>query len=114
METRFEQIEKLVKTVAAIRQRFSDQAMQARRLEQDVEQSLAAIRKGDLATEAELGALQSQMKALVKTIAWVDAEAPKAEKAARAAWDKKDQKALTAARKTLIDLLPIRERRDRR
>ena len=68
-----------------------------------------AIRKGDHAAEADLGALQSQMKALVKTIAWVDAEAPKAEKAARAAWDKKDQKALTTARKTLIDLLPIRD-----
>ena len=109
METRFEQIEKLVKTVAEIRKRFSDQAMQARRLEQEVEQSLATIRKGDLAAEADLGALQSQMKALVKTIAWVDAEAPKAEKAARAAWDKKDQKALTAARKTLIDLLQVRD-----
>jgi hypothetical protein len=109
METRFEQIEKLVKMMAEIRKRFSDQAMQARKLEQEVEQSLASIRKGDLAAEAELGALQSQMKALMKTIAWVNAEAPKAEKAARAAWDKKDQKALTAARKTLIDLLPIRE-----
>ena len=109
MDTRFEQIEKLVKTIAEIRKRFSDQAMQARQLEHDVEQSLGTIRKGDLAAEAELGALQSQMKALVKTIAWVNAEAPKAEKAARAAWDRKDQKALTAARKTLIDLLPIRD-----
>jgi hypothetical protein len=109
METRFEQIEKLLKTVAAVRKRFSDQAMEARRLDRDVEQALAAIRKGELAAEADLGALQSQMKALMKTTAWVDAEAAKHEKAARAAWEKKDQKALTTARKALIDLMPIRD-----
>ena len=75
MEARFEQIEKLLKTVAAVRKRFSDQAM----------------------------------KALMKTTAWVDAEAAKHAKAARAAWEKKDQKALTTARKALIDLMPIRD-----
>jgi hypothetical protein len=39
---------------------------------------------------------------------YVDTAAPRLEKAARAAWEKKDQKALTEARKGLIDLLPIR------
>ena len=103
METRFEQIEKLVKTVAAIRKRFSDQAMQGRKLEHDVEQALATIRKGELAAEADLGALQSQMGALMRTSAYRDVESVKLEKAARTAWEKKDQKALTAARTTLID-----------
>jgi hypothetical protein len=107
METRFEQIEKLVKTVAAARKRLSDQAMQARELDHEVDQALAAIKKGEVAAEADLGALQSQMKALMKTIAYVDTEAPKLEKVARSAWEKKDQKALTGARTTLIDLLPI-------
>jgi chromosome segregation ATPase len=109
METRFAQVEKLLKTVAAVRKRFSDQAMEARRLDRDVEQALATIRKSVLSAEADLGALQSQMKALMKTTAWVEAESAKHEKAARTAWEKKDQKALTAARKALIDLLPVRD-----
>ena len=109
METRFEQVEKLLKTVAVVRKRFSDQAMQVRKLEKDVEQALADIEKGELSAEADLGALQSQMKALMKTTAWVEAEAAKHDKAARAAWEKKDQKALTTARTALIDLLPIRD-----
>jgi len=107
METRFDQIEKLVKLVAAVRKRLSEEAAQARQLDRDVEQALVAMRKSEIAVEAELGALQSQMKTMMKTIAYVDAETPKLENAARAAFAKKDQKALTEARKTLIDWLPV-------
>jgi hypothetical protein len=108
MATRFEQIEKLVKTVVAIRKRFTEQASQARALDRQVDAALAAIRKSEQATEAELGALQSQVKGVHKAVLYVDAEAPRLDRAARAALEKKDQKALTEARQALIDLLPIR------
>jgi len=103
METKFDQVEKLVKSVVAVRKRLSDEAAQARKLDRDVDQALATIKKGELAAEADLGALQGQVKALMKTIAYVDTEAPKLEKAARAAFAKKDQKTLTDSRLKLID-----------
>src|ERR1700741_5588797 len=54
MEARFEQVEKLLKTVAAVRKRFSDQAMHARKLGRELEQALADIKKGELSAEADL------------------------------------------------------------
>jgi hypothetical protein len=103
METKFEQVEKLVKSVAAIRKRLSEDAAQARKLDHEVDQALGTIKKGELSAEADLGALQAQVKGLMKTIAYVDTEAPKLEQAARKAWDKKDQKTLTDSRLKLID-----------
>ncbi len=105
METKFEQIEKLVKTVAAMRKRLSEQAAQARKLDHEVDQALGTIKKGELSAEADLGALQAQVKGLMKTIVYIDTEAPKLEQTARKAWDKKDQKTLTDSRLKLIDFL---------
>jgi chromosome segregation ATPase len=105
MELKFEQIEKLVKSVVAIRKRLTEQAGQARKLDNEVDQALGTIKKGDMSAEADLGALQAQVKGLMKTIAYIDTEAPKLEQTARKAWDKKDQKALTDARVKLIDFL---------
>lgn len=105
METKFDQIEKLVKTVAATRKRLSEQAAEARKLDAEVDKALGAIKKGALSAEADLGALQAQVKSLMKTIEYIDVEAPKLEQAARKAWDKKDQKALTDSRVKLIDFL---------
>jgi len=105
MEAKFEQVEKLVKTVVAMRKRLSEQAAQARKLDHEVDQALGKIQKGELSAEADLGALQAQVKSLMKTITYVDTEAPKLDEAAHKAWDKKDQKALTDARLKLIDFL---------
>lgn len=105
METKFDQIEKLVKTVATTRKRLSEQAADARKLDGEVDTALGAIKKGALSAEADLGALQSQVKGLMKTIEYIDTEAPKLEQAARKAWDKKDQKTLTDSRVKLIDFL---------
>lgn len=105
METKFDQIEKLVKTVAATRKRLSEQAAEARKLDAEVDKALGAIKKGALSAEADLGALQAQVKGLMKTIEYIDVEAPKLEQAARKAWDKKDQKTLTDSRVKLIDFL---------
>lgn len=105
METKFDQIEQLVKSVAGTRKRLSEQAAAARKLDADADKALGAAKKGSLSAEADLGALQSQVKALMKTITYIDTEAPKLEAAARKAWDKKDQKALTDSRVKLIDFL---------
>ena len=58
----------------------------------------------DLVLDVELeGALQSQVKFLAKQAREFDAEATKLDQAARKAFDRKDQKALTDARSQLID-----------
>ena len=61
----------------------------------------------EVTAEAELGTLRSQVKALMNAIAYVDAEAPRLEKEARTAWAKRNQKALTHARSTLVDWLLV-------
>lgn len=105
METKFDQIEKLVKVVAATRKKLTEEAADARKLDAQVDAALAAIKKGEQSAEADLGALQAQVKDLMKTITYVDTEAPKLEQAARKAWDKKDQKTLTDSRVRLIEFL---------
>lgn len=103
MEAKFDQVEKLVKVVASTRKKLSDQAAEARKLDTEVDKALGAIKKGEVAVEADLGALQGQVKTLMDKIATVNTESPKLEQAARKAWEKKDQKALTDARVKLIE-----------
>lgn len=103
METKFDQVEKLVKVVASTRKKLSDQASEARKLDVEVDKALGQIKKGEVAAEAGLGALQAQVKSLMDKIVVVNTESPKLEQAARRAWEKKDQKALTDARMRLID-----------
>jgi hypothetical protein len=67
----------------------------------------AAHQVAEVTAEAELGALRSQVKALMRAIGYVEAEAPRLEKEARAAWKKRNPKALTHARSTLLDWLTV-------
>lgn len=103
METKFDQVEQLVKVVAKTRKKLTDQAAEARDLDKEVDKALGEIKKGDVAAEADLGALQSQVKTLMDRIVVVNTETPKLEQAARKAWEQKNQKALTDARMKLID-----------
>lgn len=103
MDTKFDQVEKLVKVVATTRKKLTDQAAEARALDKEVDKTLGEIKKGDVAAEADLGALQSQVKNLMDKIAVVNTEAPKLEQAARKAFEQKNQKGLTDARMKLID-----------
>ena len=82
MEAKFDQIEKLVKSVAAKRKKLAEQS-----------------------AEADLSALQAAVASFMKTIDYVDVETPKLEAAAKKAYDKKDQKILTDSRTKLIDFL---------
>lgn len=105
METKFDQVEKLVKAVSATRKKLSEQAASARKLDGQVDAALGAIKKGELSAEADLGALQAQVRTFMKAIEYIDVEVPKLEQAARKAWEKKDQKALTDARGRLADFI---------
>jgi len=103
METRFEQMEKLVKSVAAKRKKLAEQSAAARKLDDAADKALVAAQKGAQSAEADLSALQAAVATLMKSIDYVDTEAPKLEAAAKKAYEKKDQKGLTDARVKLID-----------
>ncbi|MCW5663324.1 MAG: hypothetical protein KIT35_05795 [Piscinibacter sp.] len=105
METKFDQVEQLVKVVAKTRKKLTDQASDARELDKQVDKALGDIRKGDVAIEGDLGALQAQVKNLMDKIVVVNTDTPKLEQAARKAWEQKNQKALTDAREKLIAFL---------
>jgi len=105
METKFEQIEKLVKSVAGKRKKLAEQSAAARKLDDDAETALVAARKGAQSAEADLSALQAAVATLMKSIDYVDTETPKLEAAAKKAYEKKDQKTLTDSRTKLIDFL---------
>jgi chromosome segregation ATPase len=105
METRFDQIEKLVRSVAGKRRKLSERAAAARKLDADSEQAVDAIKKGALSAEADLGALKDQVGGLMKTIAYVSRESLKLEGAARDAHERGDQRTLTDTRVKLIGFL---------
>lgn len=109
LDAAFDRIEKMVRSVADARRRMTEMATRSREIEAEVTRAIAEIKKSTVAAEADLGALQSQVKFLAKQAREFDAEAVKLEQAARKAWDRKDQKALTEARTNLIDLLSLRE-----
>ncbi|HEX2539892.1 MAG TPA: hypothetical protein VHM00_02295 [Caldimonas sp.] len=105
MASKFDEIEKLLKSMTAKRKKLSEQAAAARKLDAEAEKGVAAAKKGAVSAEADLGALQASVATVMKAIEYVDKEAPKLEDAARKAHARKDQKALTAARVALIDFL---------
>lgn len=104
MAAKFNEIEKLVKTVAAKRKKLSEQSAAARKLIQAAEKGLVAAQKGAQSAEADLSALQDSVATIMKTMERVDVEAPKLEAQAKKAIEKKDQKNLTDARVKLIDM----------
>jgi hypothetical protein len=105
MEAKFDQIEKLVKSVAAKRKKLAEQSAAARKLDGEADKALSAAQKGAQSAEADLSALQAAVASFMKTIDYIGTEAPKLEAAAKKSYDKKDQKGLTAARTELIDFL---------
>ena len=105
MDTRFDQIEKLIKSVAGTRKKLSEKAAAARKLEADSETAVEAIRRSSLSAEADLGALKDQVAGLMKTVAHVGRESPKLEEAARKAHARRDRNSLTDARVRLVDFL---------
>ena len=108
MEAKFDQIEKLVKSVAAKRKKLAEQSAEARKLDADAEKALTAAQKGAQSAEADLSALQAQVASFMETFKVMDTAIPKLEAAAKKAYEKKDQKGLTDARTKLIDFLSFK------
>lgn len=108
MEAKFDQIEKLVKSVAAKRKKLAEQSAEARKLDADADKALTAAQKGAQSAEADLSALQAQVASFMETINLMETAMPKLEAAAKKAYEKKDQKGLTDARSKLIDFLPFK------
>lgn len=109
LDAAFDRLEAMVRSVADARKHMTSMATRSREIEAEVVRALADLKKSTVAAEADLGALQSQVKFLAKQAREFDAEATKLDQAARKAYDRKDQKALTDARSQLIDLLSLRE-----
>ena len=105
MESKFDTIEKLVKSVAVKRKKLAEQSAAARKLDADADKALEAAKKGAQSAEADLSALQASVATLMKTIDYIETEAPKLEAAVHKAFTKKDQKTVTDSRVKLIDFL---------
>ena len=105
METKFDQIEALVKTVSTTRKTLAQQAAAARKLDDAADKGLDEAKGSAESAEADLAALKDQVGDLMKTIYHIETEAPKLEAAAKKAFDSRDQKGLTDARLKLIEFL---------
>lgn len=104
MAARAEQVEKLAKAIVEARNQFTARVQLARALDGQVGKAVAAFRQGQREAEVEIGALRLNVRGTVRTLSDALTQAGQLAAAARKAYDKADQKALTEARSQLIDL----------
>ena len=104
MATRADQVEKLAKAVGHARRQFIERVELARALDGRVDKALQGIRQDRRDAEVDIGALRLRVRGCVRTLADALTQADQLAAAARKAFDKKDQKALTEARTKLIEL----------
>ena len=98
------QVEKLAKAVEFARSQFIDRVQLARELDGRVDNAQRKIRQTQREAEVDIGALRLRVRGAVRTLADALPQAEQLAAAARKAFDKKDQKALTEARTKLIEL----------
>ena len=101
---RGEQVEKLAKAVAEARRQFIERVKFARELDGRVDDALQGIRRGNREAEVEIGNLRLRVRGTVRTLTDALTQANELGVAARKAFEKSDQKALTEARTKLIEL----------
>ena len=104
MATRADQVEKLAKAVGHARREFIERVQLARELDARVDKASEGIRRIRRDAEVEIGALRLRVRGCVRTLADALTKAEQLAGAARKAFEKKDQKALTEARTRLIEL----------
>jgi len=104
MATRAEQVEKLAKAVGHMRRQFIERVPLARELDGRADKALDGTRRKRRDAEVDIGALRLRVRGCVRTLADAVTQASQLAAAARKAFDKRDQKALTEARTRLIDL----------
>ena len=104
MATRADQVEKLAKAVGHARREFIERVQLARELDGRADKALEGSRRNRRDAEVDIGALRLRVRGCVRTLADALTQADQLAAAARKAFDKKDQKALTEARTKLIEL----------
>jgi chromosome segregation ATPase len=104
MAARAEQVEKLAKAVDHARREFIERVERARELDGRVDKASQGIRRGRRDAEVDIGALRLRVRGCVRTLTDALTQADQLAAAARKAFEKKDQKALTQARTSLIEL----------
>ena len=104
MAARAEQVEKLAKAVGQARRQFIGRVQLARELDGRVDKALEGIGQNRRDAEVDIGALRLRVRGTVRTLTDALTHANQFAAAARKAFDKKDQKALTEARTRLIEL----------
>ena len=104
MASRADQVEKLAKAIDHSRTQFIERVELARALDARVDKGIQGIRKSQREAEVDLGALRLRVRGCARTLIDALPQAEQLAAAARKAFDKKDQKALTEARTKLIDL----------
>jgi len=104
MAMRAEQIEKLAKAVGHARRQFVERVQLARELDGRLDKALEETRRKRRDAEVDIGALRLRVRGCARTLADARTEADQLAAAARKAFEKKDQKALTEARTKLIEL----------
>ena len=104
MATRAEQVEKLAKAVGHARRQFVERIQLARALDGRLDKASEGIRRNRRDAEVDIGALRLRVRGCFRTLTDALAQAEQLAAAARKAFDKGDQKALTEARTRLIEL----------
>lgn len=104
MASRADQVEKLAKAVDHARKQFIERVHLARELDARVDGVAKAIRRNRSEAEVDIGALRLRVRGAARTLSDALPQANQLAAAARKAFDKKDQKALTEARTKLIEL----------
>ncbi|MCE9658759.1 MAG: hypothetical protein K8R60_09390 [Burkholderiales bacterium] len=104
MASRADQVEKLAKAVGHVRRQCIERVQLARQLDGRVDKALEGVRQNRRDAEVDIGALRLRVRGCARTLADALPQAEQLAAAARKAFDKQDQKALTEARARLIDL----------
>lgn len=104
MASRGEQVEKLAKAVGLARRQFIERVRLARELDGRVDKALQGIGRDQREAEVDIGALRLRVRGCVISLTNARTQAEQLAAAARKAFDRKDQKALTDARTKLIGL----------
>jgi len=104
MAARAQQVEKLAKAVDDARAQFVERVLLVRELDARLDKRVQGIRQVRRDAEVDIGALRLRVRGTVRTLTDALTEANQLGVAARKAFEKNDQKALTDARTKLIEL----------
>ena len=103
METKFDQIKKLIEQMTGIRKQLVDEAVAARKIDAEADKADQLAKKDSQSAEADLDALKDEAAEIKKKVDVAKRDMAKFGDAARAAAAKGDKKGLTDARMKILD-----------